>query len=856
MNPEYNRLRDSLHLFMLTGFAFAQPLFDLLSRNAEFFVARRSEPTDILLLVLVLSFVLPALVMLAEAMVFSAKCRKALHGFLTAVLVAVILLPILKRCHRIPGTLQLAASIVLSIGFLLCYLRYRPVRMFLTLLAPTVLIFPALFLINPHIGKLVWTATTRETHPVAVEATTPVVVIVFDEFPLLSLLDEHRQIDAARYPHFAALARDAVWFRNATTVHSQTMQAVPAILTGNYPDSSRLPILADHPHNLFTLLEGSYDFQVQESATRLCPERLTANGSSRPKWTQRMGSLLSDLAVVQLHLLLPNSFTADLPSINTGWKDFAACGCCTPAGVGPDRAQLFRQFVNAVHPSPRPTLYFLHVLLPHSPFSFLPSGKHYGGDSGLAGLSLWGIWTHENEPVDLAHQRHLLQVGFVDTLLGKLLARLKEVDLYDRSLIVVTADHGCSFRPGDSQREVSATNYPDILRVPLFIKPPNQRRSVVSDRNVQTIDILPTIADLLSIRLPWRVDGRSALDPSQPEWPEKIIHDQGRRLIFGPTLNDNYGGLIRASGHDLPSSPVSGGEGLGVRGVLRASDPLTPNPSPPKRGRGEKELIGLSTKQASVGGNAGVQVRLENADSYTNVTPDSSFVPCYVKGTVVLPQDTAGPLNLAIAVNGTIQAVTRSWDHKGNTGKWSVMVPEAAFIEGPNEIAVFVIARGDDGQLRLKKTKNESQGASSSYILTGATGKRGEALIAPDGRRIPVIAKAVQGCLDRVDQEGGCYVFTGWAAEVKNAQLAEAVAVFADGQFLHAGPTNIDRPDVANVYGIPALQSAGFTFCFPAERFRDLDHVQVRFFALSKKGTATELIYPEWYKKQALRPFR
>ena len=78
----------------------------------------------------------------------------------------------------------------------------------------------------------------------------PIVFIILDEFPTTSLLNEHHQIDAVRYPNFAALARNATWFRNTTTVSSATAQAVPAILTGKYPDTGqRLPHAADHPHN-------------------------------------------------------------------------------------------------------------------------------------------------------------------------------------------------------------------------------------------------------------------------------------------------------------------------------------------------------------------------------------------------------------------------------------------------------------------------------------------------------------------------------------------------------------------------------------------------------------------------------
>ena len=80
----------------------------------------------------------------------------------------------------------------------------------------------------------------------------------------------------------------------------------------------------------------------------------------------------------------------------------------------------------------------------------------------------------------------------------------------------------------------------DILTVPLFIKTPLQHKSVISDRNVETIDILPTIADILDITFPWKIDGRSALDRALPERKEKMIYNHSyEKLVFGKTIESD-----------------------------------------------------------------------------------------------------------------------------------------------------------------------------------------------------------------------------------------------------------------------------------------------------------------------------
>ena len=266
----------------------------------------------------------------------------------------------------------------------------------------------------------------------------PVVVVVFDALPVLMLMDEGRQIDAVRYPNFAALARASTWYRNATMVHDSTVKSVPAILDGDYPRRPRRATFREHPHNLFTLLGGRYRIEAFEQATRLCPRRLCRR--------RVPGRVIS-----ALH--------------------------------GP-RLGRFRRAVASIRPSRRPTLTFMHVLLPHEPLQYLPSGKEYqyGRDPEP---ELDGPGSYTNPWLTRqAQQRHVLQLGFVDRLLGQLLDRLRQTGLYDRAVIVVTADHGMSFvtrrTPAPPfirgklgfRRDLTEKNAGELAAVPLFIKAP------------------------------------------------------------------------------------------------------------------------------------------------------------------------------------------------------------------------------------------------------------------------------------------------------------------------------------------------------------------------------------------------
>ena len=121
------------------------------------------------------------------------------------------------------------------------------------------------------------------------------------------------------------------------------------------------------------------------------------------------------------------------------------------------------------------------------------------------------IWTRDETLVTLAYQRHLLQVGLADRLLGRLLRKLKTHDLDDRSLNVVASEHGVSFQPDGNRKHLTDANFKDILTVPLLIKAPNHKQGRVSDRPTRTTGILPSIGDILGVPVPWFTDGISVM---------------------------------------------------------------------------------------------------------------------------------------------------------------------------------------------------------------------------------------------------------------------------------------------------------------------------------------------------------
>src|SRR6476469_4845680 len=515
-------------LLAASGFALAQPLCDLLGKNAEFFAVRGSTPGDIVLFALVVTFG-PALVLLAVELVVGAVSVNAatvLHYVFLGFLGAVFGVQALKRSGVEGTALLIAGAILIGLAVALLAWRWRPARSFLTVLSVAPVLFRGLFLLNSPTSKLVISSGTAEAAAIRTRATTPIVFLLLDEFPVIDLQQADGGIDAKRFPNFARLAASSTWYRNTTTVSASTTVAVPAILTGQKPKRGALPIFRDHPNNLFTLLGRRYRMVVHESQTRLCPQRLckqkTADTGSR------LSSLYSDVRVVYLHLIAPPELEQRLPVIDESWGNFGrgssedATQAVTDSNAPPkvdldtfylSRVRDFRRFVASFRKpgSGPPTLYFLHDLLPHTPWLYFPDGRARAVSSTNAPGRNRERWFN-GQLATQAWQRHLLQVGYTDKLLGKFIARLHRVGLWNKALVIVTPDHGISFRGGDLRRRPTHENLAELGFTPLFVKYPGQSEAqVVDSRHVTTLDILPTIADVLGITIPWHIAGTSAL---------------------------------------------------------------------------------------------------------------------------------------------------------------------------------------------------------------------------------------------------------------------------------------------------------------------------------------------------------
>jgi hypothetical protein len=464
------------------------------------------------------------------------------------------------------------------------------------------------------------------------------VLLIMDELPGDSLLDRRGRVDPVRYPNFAALAGDSTWFRNGHSIYDSTTKAVPLILDGMWPRPGTSPDRRGHPRSIFDMFaRRGYRIVASEEASALCPPALCRGGRTRKP--------------------------AILPLLNHG------------------RPARFNRWVRSIEAG-RPTFWMKHLLMPHGPFEHLPSGARTRPEPRdlLPGMNTVPGF-HDEFLTRHNEQRYLLQLGYTDRLLGRLMRRLKREGIYDDTLIVIVADHGYLWRSGvETRRRSLADTAHELAPVPYFVKRPGQRRGRRSGAFARTLDVPSTIADVLGFPLGYRDDGRSAFSRAAR---------RVRRVTF-PTRD--FDAVVTVDGRRWRAQRRRVVRrrlrqfGSGDLAALYAG--IGPN----------RGLIGRDAGSLAHGVGSGGSGSIVQEHLFANVRRGSGVVPTQIAGHI--DGGSGAARDLAVAVNGRIEAVGRSFRLTGDaTEHFAFMVPEGALRDGRNTVEVFEVVAGE--RLRL-----------------------------------------------------------------------------------------------------------------------------------------------------------
>ncbi len=786
-----------LHITALTQLVIAWPLYDLLSRFPEFFVARQAFPGDIAFLVVALSLALPLL--LVGTQVFAFRVHRILGEMLygLVVLLLLFLLGLLIANRTNPSGHVIAWAVIIAVGLFFIYVRTQAGKLFLSFLSPAIVIVPLVFLLNSGIRPVLAPTKAVSAQSAASSGTlSPLLFIVFDEFPSNVLLDAEGFIDADRFPNFSALSKDAYWFPNATTVATSTVLAIPAILTGRYPDTYRMPHHGEYPDNLFTWLGDDYDLHVQEAVSAMCPASLCST-ERLPPARHRWQAMMQDVSAIYLNMTA-NQLLPDLPAINQSWEGFWG-GAIQGGGMYEHRLQQLDAFLDKAQSTEKPGLDFLHVNFPHIPYEYLPSGKRYNDGWLMPGLDFASnTWVGSDLQSRQAYERLVMQVGAVDKWLGQLVKKLKKEGLYERSLVVLTADHGVSFEPGSGRRDAPPESNLDanILPVPLIIKVPHQPRGLRDPRNAEVIDIMPTLAQALERRVPWEIDGMSLLGQRKRD-EKRAVHEHEKMTPYSSTLervDEALGSAWAGQEWEAPGSVLLG----------KTLEELTPVYDP------------------------AMQITLNHAGYFQDVDPGDDFLPAHANGEILWPgHDSA---DLAFVLNGRVVAVSTAYLDKG-VWRFSAMLPESNFRAGINVLEVLALLGTGEGFELVRGVASTGQSAYAWDADASIVRDQQGALI-PD-------SEGIEGGLDYVSRGAASLEVFGWGIDAARSQVLEAVLIFEGDKLIWQGETHMLREET-HAYGV--VVEVGFNAVIPLDQVEDRSGKSLRIFAIGDKRRVREVL--------------
>lgn len=462
----------------------------------------------------------------------------------------------------------------------------------------------------------------------APDSHTPVVLVILDEFPTATLLKQDQTIDADRFPNFADFASRSTWYRDHAAAGDYTAWAVPPILTGNHVNELTLPTAEAQPDNIFNLLGPGRTVHAMEEVTELCSRTWCPDGHQGEVPDEpNAGEFVKDKFKL-----------VDMESV-AGWIDRM------PAGDD--------------------TLSVIHLPLPHQPQRFLPAGQTYpGGPVYFTIPNDRNNWTVSEAGTSLIQQRHLLQTAYADRVVGQILDKVETNGDWDRSMIVVTADHGFNFDPQYDRRDIEPGNIAAVANPPLIIKYPGQQTGVVSTESTQGIDITPTIASELGIDDHYAMEGLPI-----DEIPSNREMSVSKDELAGLTIT---AGQIR---EQRPALIAAQSRRLGKGGLWK----LGPKPG----------IIGRTPARNLR--SASARVKFDNPDRLNAYRPGTGRVPSLVSGvlTGVRPNQI-----VALAVNGKVTGTSRAFRWDGAL-RFGSMVPPGALKRGKNHTRLYLVAPGN-----------------------------------------------------------------------------------------------------------------------------------------------------------------
>jgi len=302
-------------------------------------------------------------------------------------------------------------------------------------------------------------------------------------------------------PHLENLQKEATVFQNHLVNASWTRPSTLVFFTGRY--ASRSPInFWDYP----VPQEEVQAFQ----GTDVLPALLRDQGyktimiGNNPFLTDHAGI---GVPVGFLELEDYSRFTRDTPLITKRALDF----------------------LESRKNKDEPFFLFLNYNDPHKPYT--PPESHL--------MRVRGEFRDERQRL------YLGEVSYIDSEIGQIVQALKDKNLWDPILFLVTSDHGEVMHPAHAISPFTGTDtyfghgqdlFWETIHVPLLWKEPFQKKSQIYQFQTQSVDLFPSVLQTLGLPLPSDLDGISLQEQMQDSGKsEKDSKNAVRRLYYGET---------------------------------------------------------------------------------------------------------------------------------------------------------------------------------------------------------------------------------------------------------------------------------------------------------------------------------
>lgn len=296
----------------------------------------------------------------------------------------------------------------------------------------------------------------------------------------------------ATSPHLDALVQRGVLFERAYSSAPWTLPSYGSLFTGLLP--------ADHRAGIVTEREDAWGRDVE-------PAKGTAELLRRDVPT--LAEIMSQRGY-RTAGFVSNPFLGSAAGVARGFQSYTSYQYNAQTGV-----DLALEWIGAR--SSARWFVFLHVIDPHLPYAPPRPFDTQFSKQSIDELKDWppGLDQLRTGNPDAALKQMCVdqydgEVAFVDAQIGRLLETLKSAGQLDDTLVVLHSDHGEEFWEHGSC-DHGHTQYDELLHVPFALVWPKKLPAKRVHTRVRTLDLLPTIAELIGVAAPKDIEGKSLL---------------------------------------------------------------------------------------------------------------------------------------------------------------------------------------------------------------------------------------------------------------------------------------------------------------------------------------------------------